>query len=449
MKNRRPFLRKFWPNKSYERIISNLFWAVLGRVVGILNSLFIGILVARYLGAEQYGLMNYAFSYVTLFSILASFGLDSIEIRELSKTNSDRDMVLGTAFFLRLCLSLLTVFLLTIILFVFEKDSFTVKIVLLYSITLFLSSFNVIRNYFTSIVLNKFIVISEIIRTLIGAGIKIYLLLQNYSLIWFIAANVFESLLIVNGYLYSYQNKADNIRKWKYDHNFAIVLIKESFPLLLSGMAVIIYQRIDQVMIRNMISNAALGNFSVGVKINELTYFVPTIIAQTITPFLVKARQKGTLEYVLKRQKFMDIMVWGSIFLAVTLSLGAKIIVTLLFGEQYLGAIPVLQIMAWQGVFISLFAGSGQIIIIENLQKYAVSRNLIGCFISILMNLILIPRFGIVGAAAATLITMSFSGYFSHLFIKPYRFLFPLQTYTLLFGWKRLLKSITENSSFR
>jgi O-antigen/teichoic acid export membrane protein len=427
--------------KNRKKVFRNLYWAVLGKIINILSGLFVGILVARYLGPQNFGLMNYVISYVTLFSILANFGLDGIEIRELSKIDANKNEILGTAFQIRLIFSVITWFLILITLFVFESDRFTFVMVLVYSTSLILSTFNVIRNYFTSIVLNEYVVKTEITRTLIGASIKILLLLYHCPLSWFIFATTFDFLLIASGYLYSYRIKVGSIFNWKYNKDFARHLIKESFPLLLSGTAIIIYQKIDQVMIRNMIDNSAVGQFSVASKITELTIFIPMVIAQTLTPLLVKAHQENPDFYIKKRQQFMDFMVWSAIGISLIISLTASPAIRILYGAKYLDAIPVLQIMAWKAVFVALFASSGQIIIIENIQKYAVLRNIVGCFVSIILNLLLIPYMGIIGSALATIITMFFSGYFSHLIIRPFHYLFRIQTNSLSAGLMRIMRS--------
>lgn len=422
------------------KIVRNLYWAVLGKIVNILSGLFVGILIARYLGPEDYGLMNYVISYVTLFSILANFGLDNIEIRELSKPKSNKDAIIGTAFIIRLFFSVATIILISVTLLFFESDRFTIIMVLIYSSSLILGTLNVIRNYFTSIVLNEYVIKTEITRTLIGAVIKILLLYYHFPLGWFIAASAFDFLLIASGYLFSYRVKVGSVLSWKYNKEIAMDLIRESFPLLLSGTAIIIYQKIDQVMIRNMIDNAAVGQFSVASKITELAIFIPMVIAQTVTPLLVNARQESPDLYKKKRQQFMDMMIWIAIGMALILFVIASPAIKILFGDKYLDAIPVLQIMAWKTVFVALFVSSGQIIIIENIQKYAVLRNIVGCFISVLLNYALIPRFGIIGSAVATIITMSFSGYFSHIFIKPFQYLFQIQTNSLVFGLMRIIR---------
>jgi O-antigen/teichoic acid export membrane protein len=261
------------------------------------------------------------------------------------------------------------------------------------------------------------------------------------SLIWFIIAITFEFILVASGYIVSYWKQGGALSAWQFDSSVAGMLLKESYPLLLSGAMIIIYQKIDQVMIRNMIDNKAVGQFAIASAITEYVIFIPNVIAQTITPLLVKLHQRDVAAFNFKKQQFMDLMVWSSVLMAMMISLSAFFIIPLLYGAAYSGAVPVLEIMAWKAVFVALLASSGQIIIIEGIQKYAVFRNIAGCIVSVALNLLLIPRFGIIGSAWATLAAVCFAGYFSHLLIAPYRYLFKLQTSAILSGWRRIVKA--------
>lgn len=437
-------LNKTGLSTNRRKVVKNVYWAVLGKVVGIASQLLVGIMVARYLGPDQFGLMSYVISYVMLFSVLATFGLDSVEIRELSKNDANRNAIMGTAFALRISFAVLTIFLILLTLWKFEPDRYTFAMVMVYSLTLVCGSFSVIRNYFTSIILNEYVVKTEITRTIIGALIKVVLLLFHCSLTWFIVASTFDFVLVGGGYLYSYRAKAGSVRDWYFDRIVAAMLVRASFPLLLSGTAIVIYQQINAIMIRNMLDNTSVGQFSVGARITELAVFVPIVIAQTVTPLLVKAYQEDPNHYRKKCQHFMDIMVWSSIAISLFLSLLAIPVIRFLYGDKYLNAIPVLQIMAWRTVPMALFSASGQMIVIENIQRYAVVRNLVGCIVSVCLNYLLIPIWGIVGSAVAIVLTMSFAGYFSHMLIRPYHYLVPMQTSALFFGWRRLFE---KNSS--
>lgn len=424
------------------KIVKNVSWAVAGKVVNVLYGLFIGVLVARYLGPEQFGLMNYVISYVTLFSIIAAFGMDNIEIRELAKNQTKRDVILGSAFLFRLVLSVLTLVLIYVTLLIFESDRFTMVMVMVYSLYLIASSFNVIRNYFTSIVLNEYVVKTEIARTLVGAVIKILLLVYKCSLTWFIVANTFDFFLIAGGYIFSYRKKVGTLGNWKFNLSVVKFLARESFPLLLSGTAIIIYQRIDQVMIRNMIDNEALGQFSVAVRIVNLIIFIPSVIASTVAPILVNELKTNYELYKKKRQQFVDIMIWSSIFMALLVSLFAHIVITLLFGIKYQEAIGVLQIMAWKAVGIAMLSASGQLIIIEGKQKMVAIRNFIGVGVCVILNFILIPKFGILGSAWTTIISVLFAGYFANSFLAPFREIFKIQTLAIILGWKTGIKML-------
>lgn len=419
--------------------ISNILWSLLGKLVNIVNSLFVGILVAKYIGPEQYGIMNYVISVVSLFTILSNFGLDNIEVRELSKQNTDKKIIMGTAFFLRLLFATIATVIVLLFVIIYENDLKIQIMIMIYSLSMFFSSFNIIRNYFTSQVLNKYVVKSEIYRTILGAILKIILVLIGASLIWFVIVLTFDFILVASGYLYSYKKKYIKEEKkleWKYNKTIAYYLIKQSFPLLLSGAAVIIYQKIDQVMIGNMIDKTSVGYFSTACKFTELILYLPSIISSTLTPKLVFSYENDKKQYIKHRQIFSNIIVWFSIITSVFVSLSAYWLIYYTFGKEYLLSVPVLQIMAYKAIGMALASSSGTIIVIENLQKYAVLRNIAGCIICITLNLILIPMWGIIGSALVTIITVFVSGYLIHILIEPFREIFFVQTRSLFIGWK-------------
>ena len=418
----------------------NVFWAMLGKVVNMAAALFVGILVARYLGPENYGIMNYVISYVAIFSVIATFGLSNIEVRELSRVPEKKDILLGTCFGIRFVFTTLAYMLLFVIVLFSETDAFTRTMILVYGLSLYTTScFEVIRNYFTSIIKNEYVVKSEIARTLIGAAIKIILLLFHSPLWCFILAVAFDTVLVASGYAISYTKSVGKITDWSFDKDVVPYLIKQAFPLLLSGAAVMVYQRIDQIMIGNMIDKESVGYFATAGKFLDLILFLPTVLTQTVTPLIILTFQNGTKEeYEYKSFQFISIVIWVSIVLAAFFSIFAYWMIYLSYGIQYLAAVPVLQIMAWKTVGMAFSSAGGQLIIIEKIQKWAVFRNLIGCVVCVLFNLILIPKYGIVGSAFVTIITLFFSGFIANYLIPPYRHIFKMECKALVFGWKEL-----------
>ena len=316
-----------------------------------------------------------------------------------------------------------------------SRISIRSRLILIYALSLLPSSLNCIRNYFTSLVLNEYVVKTEISRTLIGLTIKVVLVLLQLPLIWFICSLVIDSMLLAIGYTVSYVRKIDAVRKWKFDKDLAVYLVKQSFPLLLSGAAIIVYNRIDQVMIGDMIDKSHLGVYSVAVRFAEILLFVPTIISQTVSPLLVEVRQKDAERYEYLSRVFMNVTVSLCILVALMVSLLSYPIVYFTFGQTYIGAASVLSILAFKVIGDALSQTSGQLMIIEGIQKYASVRNVIGCATCIALNLLFIRRYGIHGAAYVALITIFVSGTLADFIIPSYRKIFYKQIKSICIGW--------------
>jgi O-antigen/teichoic acid export membrane protein len=231
---------KFNLSPAKKKVVKNLIWAVAGKITTLLGSLLVGILVARYLGPQQYGLMNYVFSYVMLFQVFATFGLDNIEVREEARNPENKDKIIGTAFCLKIAFAILTIGAIILITELSEADALTRWMIYIYALSIVMNTFSVIRNHFTALVWNEYVVKTEILRTIIGAAIKIVLLLIHAPLWGFICATLFDTILLAGGYITSYGKKIGLISLWKFDKTTAIYLVKQSFPLLLSGAAIII-----------------------------------------------------------------------------------------------------------------------------------------------------------------------------------------------------------------
>ena len=419
-----------------QKIARNLLWALTGKMVTLLGSFLVGIIVARYLGPAQYGIMSYVISYIAIFQVIASFGMEGIEIREEAKEGADRNELVGTAFTLKCALAMLTIGITSVTVMITEQESYVRWLIMLYSLSMVLNSFSVIRNYFTALIWNEYVVKTEIMRTLIGAGVKIALLLCKAPLVWFIVALLFDSFLIASGYVMAYQKKIASIRKWRFDTATARYYIHQSFPLFLSALMTIVYLKIDQLMIGNMLNKTSTGIYAIACTFVEIFIFIPTILAQTISPVLVPYYDHDRTIYRQKAQVFMNITTWLCILLSVLISLASPLIIRYSYGAQYIAAVPILQILIFRLVGVSGALISGQMIIIEQTQKYAILRNTAACIVCIVLNLLLLPRYGLYGAAVSAVVTSLFPGFIIHLFIPAYRPIFKQQIRCLVYGWK-------------
>ena len=258
------------------------------------------------------------------------------------------------------------------------------------------------------------------------------------SLTWFILAAGFDFFLLAAGYAQSYRSQVGRFLDWRFEPRRIPFLLAESFPLLLSGAAVMVYQRIDQVMIKHLVSKEGVGYFATAGMFLNVVLFLPTVLVQTVTPLLVRIRQADHEAYRKKALEVVGGVTWFAALLAFGIMLCAPWLIACTYGEKYLPAVPVLQILIWKTVGMALSTSAGSLIIIEGIQKWAVIRNLLGCAVCIALNWVVLPRFGVVGAAWVTLVTVSVTGWLANLLIPPYHGIFALQGKALLTGWKIL-----------
>ncbi len=395
-------LKSLKDDQGFMKYFKNTSWLFAEKVLRMIVGLFVWIWVARYLGPEQFGLLSYAQSFVGLFTAIATLGLDGIVIRELVKDESKRDVLLGTAFRLKLMGAFGVLFFLAVAVNFTANDHYTnILIFIIASATIF-QSFNVVDFYFQSKVLSKYVVYAKIISFFISTIIKITLLLNEAPLIAFVWVVLFDSIILAMGFLYFYLHNHLSLKFWRFDKNVAFSLLKDSWPLILSGIVISIYMKIDQVMIKEILGNEAVGKYAAAVRLSEAWYFIPMIISSSLFPAIINAKKQSEKLYYARLQKLYDLMVWMAIAVAIPMTFLSDWIVDLLYGGKYNQAGSVLMIHIWTGVFVFFASAWGKHMLANNRQKIFIKFDLLSTFFNVLLNLILIQRIGIIGAAIAT-----------------------------------------------
>ena len=195
-----------------------------------------------------------------------------------------------------------------------------------------------------------------------------------------------------------------------------------------------LYMRIDQIMIKEMLGEREVGLYSAAIRLSEAWYFVPTIITTSLFPAIVNAKKTSEKLYHERLQRLYTTLVWMAIAVAVPMTFFSDWLITLLYGEAYKDAGQVLIIHIWAGVFVSIGVASGSWFTGENLQHYAFYRTLLGAIINVILNLTLIPNFGLIGAAIATVIAQSMAALFFDLLTIKTRVVFYMKLKTLYFA---------------
>jgi len=402
---------------STTKYAMNTIWLLAERIVRIAINFFVTIYLIKYLGPDNFGLLSYAISFVTILASFAVLGMDSIIVRDLVSEENKSNAILGTSFYLRLVASIVSIIFIFIILSLSNEELSTSLLILVISTTTIFQSFNVIDLYFQAKVQSKFTVYAQFTSLVISSALKIYLIIINADLIYFAYTIALESFLFAIGLVVVYKIQVVGKHRWNFSFVLSKKLLKDSLPLLLAGVVVAIYMRIDQIMIKNMLDNSQAGYYSAAVKLCELWYFIPMALSNSVFPAIVNAKKTSEKNYRLRMQRFYDIMSWLSIGVSIPLTIFAPQIINLLYGAKFISAFPVLQIYIWSSVATFLGVASSQYLVTENLTKISFYRTFGGMIVNVLLNLILIPKIGIIGSALATLISYSVAT-FSLIFSK-------------------------------
>ena len=405
-------------SSGFKKYFVNTSWLFFEKIVGMAVTFFVGVYVARYLGPANFGLLSYAGSFVGLFAGIATLGLDGIVVRELVKDEKKRDELLGTTFVLKVIGAVLVIGMLAIAIRFTNNDNFTNLLIFIIVIGTIFQSFNIIKFYFQAKVLSKNTVYVQVFSTILCAVIKLLLIYFNMGLIYFAIVTLLQSIFLASGFIMIYIKQKSSLFKWSINFDLAKNLLKDSWPLMLSGIAISIYMKIDQVMIKNMLDTKAVGNYAVAVRLSEVWYFIPMAITSSVFPAIINAKKISKKLYYERLQKLYDLMTWLAISIALPIMLLSNNIIHLLFGTQYQAAAGVLRIHVWAGVFVFLGLATSKYLIAESYFRLPLLKTSIGAIFNIGANIILIPKYGINGAAIATVASQFVAGYLSTYFIK-------------------------------
>lgn len=399
-----------------RRYVFNTSWLFAEKILRLVAGLFVGVWIARYLGPENFGMLSYSQSFVGLFSVIASFGLDGIVVRELVKNESKRDILLGTAFTLKLGGAIFVLMILAFAVWLMDNSKIENILVFFIASAVVFQSFNVIDLYFQSKVLSKYVVFVNISLLLLSSLLKIGLILAGASIEMFAAAVLFDGFFLASGLIYVYVRRKIRIWDWRFDRKLAIDLARDSWPLILSAIVISVYMKIDQVMIKEMLGAESVGYYAAAVRLSEVWYFIPMALVSSLFPAIVNAKNTNLELYRARLQRLYDFMFMLSVVIVLPMVFVGGWLVHFLYGNQFIEAEGVLVIHVWACIFVFMGAASGQWLLSENLQKYSALNTGLGAVINVLLNYVLIPVYGITGAAIATVVSYALAAYISLLF---------------------------------
>jgi O-antigen/teichoic acid export membrane protein len=388
---------------AFEKYFKNTGWLMLGRVGSLFIKMLISFAVTNYLGKGQNGILNYANSFVIMFMAVAGLGLDSFIVRELVREPQRKNEILGTSLLLKIAAALVIIPVILLGYLLFPDEQTPAQYVFILSFTGLFQAFNIIDAYFQAQVQAKYIMYVNIVGNMVSAVVKLVLILLEFPLEYFVFALLFDAVLLALGYILVYRSRQQFIRNWSFNRELAKTLLSKSWPLMFAAVLVTIYMKIDQVMIGRILGTEALGIYSTVVPLSEVWYFIPMSIVGSVFPAIINARAESMERYQRRLQNLYDLMVGMSLTIAIIMTFASGFIYDIVYTPEFASGAPVLSLHVWAGIFVFLGVASGQYLINEGLTQLSLFRTAVGAVINILLNLMLLPKFGIIGAAWATL----------------------------------------------
>ncbi|ACM93246.1 probable polysaccharide biosynthesis protein [Nautilia profundicola AmH] len=399
-------IKELFQHQGFKKYFANTSWLFAEKMLRMVVGLFVGIWVARYLGPEQFGRLNYAQAFIGLFSAVAMLGLNSVVVKELVNFPERENEILLNALFMK---TLIAVILIIVIFLYYQLNkNYLNFLIMILSFSWVFQVFNVIDMYFQAKVMSKYVVIVNFVSLLISSFLKIFFILIKAPLLYFVILIVFDNFILALGYIYMFYKFKKQISfscryiriKWIKE------LFTQSWPLMLSGMSFVIYNNIDKIMIQNLLNSYETGIYSAAIRLTNIWQFIPGIIMASLMPYLVEGHKIGNNEFYKRLRIIASILIYFALFLIIIYSLFSKLIFEISFGHKYLAASSIAIILIWANLFIFFNTVWNRWQLIEHNTKIIFYFSITVSILNIILNFILIKLFGVIGAAYALLISL-------------------------------------------
>lgn len=382
--------------------VSALWFA---QITKLTLSFGVSVLTIRYLGPNQYGILAIAGSVAIMFSAVVGLPQGSLIVREMAKHKNDGiENVLSTSFDMKLLGVGLQLLLSLFAILLLGYDSTTNIAIFLIALTYITGPFSVLISGLEYDGHFSRIAAIDLVVAFFSLSVRLMLVLIEAPLLWFAAAGIFDAGISIIAYLVMSQRRKQLSPFRGFSLPLCITLLKDGWPLVLTGLAIAVYTRTDVLFISKMLGEGEAGLYMAGIRMTEVFFFFPGVIASIYFPKLARLYNDDREEYYKLITKSCSIALGVGLILATGLFVAASFGLTALLGERFAQSVLVVQITAWSIVIIGVGSAFNSSLIIEHATRIPLYSVLVGAFVNVLLNLILIPLMGIAGAAIATLL---------------------------------------------
>lgn len=405
---------------SKKSALKNASWIIVCRIIQSLISLVIGMISARYLGPSNYGVITYVSSVVAFALPIMQLGLNQTLVKEFVQSPEREGKILGTSLVINILSSIVSM--IGSVAFVFlvnagERE--TILVCILYSFTLLFQATEMTQYWFQYQLLSKYPSIATLCAYVVVSLYKIFLLVTQKSVVWFALSNVLDYFLISVILMVIYF-KVGN-QRLSFDWRLGREMLSRSKYYIIPSLMVMIFQHTDRIMIKLMMGEAETGFYSAAITCVGISGFVFSAVIDSMRPVILEEKGKDQARYENRVSQLYAIITFISLAQSIGMTVLAKPLVNLLYGAEYAPTAGILCVAVWYVTFSYYGSVRNVWILAEGKQRYLFGINVIGAVANVLLNLLLIPRWGGIGAAIASLITQFFTNVIIGFVFKPIR----------------------------
>lgn len=410
-------------NKEFHSILNNIKWLLFDKLLILILEFFIGVKVANYYGASSFGQYSYAISLVAFSNIFFEL-INSRVLKKYYTKNNFNILVFNTNFF-KNSIAIILFFIPIIYKFFYKIDNTLFYLLILLCLdNILMTATSGIENFFEYKLEAKRIVISNNIVKIISYFLQYICMILNKGIIFIAIVRCIGSLIrvIILKYQYnsSYLGKLEN-KSVKLDIKLIVKIIDESKYLWFSFVSFLIYTQTDRLMINHYLGVEEVGVYTIGMQLSNILAILIGPIQNSLFPKFLELYRNDYQKYY-NFYKLTNTII-TQFYLVITLIsiVVVKYTFKYVYSSQYDGAILIYSILAFS-VFIKA-NGSLQTshMTIKNITKKSFYKTLVSLILNIILNILLIPKYGINGAAIATLITQFIALFLIDFFIKEYQ----------------------------
>lgn len=400
-------------------VLANSGWLVLDRLLRIVLSITVGAWVARHLGPARFGELAYALALLALFQAACNLGLDGPVVRDVSQNRQQAAAILGAALRLRLASGVAGwLVMLALVALLRPGDMSALLLVGIVGATLVFQPAEVVDLWLQSQSRSRVSVPLRFMAYCIVASAKVVLILTDAPLWAFAAATLMDMVLVAVALAWAYAYWPVG-SVWTWDGTAARRICQESWPLMVSALSIGIYMRIDQVMLRELADDRALGLYSAILPFSQSWQIIPMTLYASLLPKLAQLKAHDPTQYQRRMQQVFTAFAWGGALVAVVTALCASWLVAALLGPRFAAAVPILQWHAFTNIFIFLGVAQSLAIVSDRTPRLALYKTLLGAVVAIVANFLLVPHWGAVGSAGAAILAQFVSVVLSNAVFAP------------------------------